>query len=149
MSSRSDLIKLADALPQGSPERKELLTKLAAGYHGDPNVALESVISNATGKFLEDVAYAVLRYGTLKTSMQGKGGTHSRRGSAYAYVVDRSGPEERGFGVEAKMAGSKIQVTISDLEERRSKTWKFPSHDTPSSIGSMVSWYATQLLTGE
>jgi hypothetical protein len=117
-------------------------------YSGDPNVALISVLDKARNVFIEDVAKAVLHYSTLRTKLEGKGATYSSRGVSIASV--KTGPESDapGMAAEVKMAGGKIRVTISDLEENKPKSWTFPDSESPSSIAVKVSPYGAELLSG-
>lgn len=148
-NTRSTLIHKAASLPVGHPERKDLLKKLAAvNYHGDPNVSLESIIYTAQKVFCEDVAKAVLRYSSLKTPVEGKSGaTFMRGGVARGGLINREGGEW-DLGVEVRTARGKIQVVLSS-DTHGSKTFKFPTHETPASIGSAVSWVGTAYLMGE
>lgn len=149
---RSTLIRVAASLPVGDPGRRGILAalttfKTAGGeYNGDPNVSLESVVYEAQKQFVEDVARAVLRYSTLRTPLQGKGNVFMRGGTAHAGVVNRAGETEAGLGVEVKVAGGKILVTLSDLEDQNAKTYRFQTHDTPASIGATLSGHGREYL---
>jgi len=122
--------------------------RVAVSYHGDLNVGFDSIVYNASRKFSEDVAQAILVYSSLKTQVHGKpGGVHGQRDTAFGNLVNRE--TGGGLGVEVKVRGDKIHVELSDLDDRQAKKWKFPSYDTPASIGSTVGWYGRQLLMNE